>query len=585
VSLVRAGAALAQTRNVPLFLDERVAQLVEHRTFNPVVAGSIPAPFTIFYSQFPAFCTFSQVCGCMTTQFGSMPVSKSTRRSFLKSATAATVGTLVAGSERDALAAPTTRPNILFAIADDWSWPFASIYGTKGLQTPAFDRIAREGCLFTNAFCAAPQCSPNRAAILTGKNIWQLEEAGTHGSLFPTKFRVYPDILEEAGYHVGFTSKGWGPGDWKTAGRPRNPVGREYSDKKFPSVPTNGMSAIDYAENFVSFLSDRPKGSPFCFWYGCHEPHRKYKVGSGIAAGKKLEDAFVPPFLPDNETVRGDILDYYIEIEWFDKQLGAILEQIEAAGELDNTLIVVTGDNGMSWPSAKANVYEYGVHVPMAVRWPGHVQAGMTFPGLVSHTQIAPALLEAAGLSVPPDMNRINLLRMLQPGNTIMFDEFVVFGRERHSHARHDLLGYPARAMRSHEFLYIRNFKPDRWPAGDPPKYYDIDDGSTKQYMMEHRGEIPELFAKGFEKRPEEEFYDVKKDPGCLVNLAINSEFDSRRNGMADALMKLLTEQKDPRALGSEIFDSYPRMGATRPELGGFSEPKKYNPAFQTGTK
>jgi len=110
------------------------------------------------------------------------------------------------------------RPNILFAIADDWSWPHATLAGAKGISTPNFDRVAQEGVIFTNTFCAAPQCSPNHAAILTGRHIWQLEEAGTHGSLFPNKFAVYTDLLEGAGYHVGFTGKGWGPGNWRDGG-------------------------------------------------------------------------------------------------------------------------------------------------------------------------------------------------------------------------------------------------------------------------------------------------------------------------------------------------------------------------------
>jgi N-sulfoglucosamine sulfohydrolase len=103
------------------------------------------------------------------------------------------------------------RPNILFAISDDQSFPHASIYGDKVANTPAFDRVAREGVLFMNAFAASPGCSPSRATLLTGRNCWQIEDAGTHASEFPAKYVVYPDILEEAGYFVGYTGKGWGP--------------------------------------------------------------------------------------------------------------------------------------------------------------------------------------------------------------------------------------------------------------------------------------------------------------------------------------------------------------------------------------
>ena len=105
-----------------------------------------------------------------------------------------------------------TRPNILFAVADDWSFPHAGVYGDRAVTTPNFDRIAREGALFLNAFTAAPSCTPSRAALLTGQAVHRLAEGGNLHGFLPERFAVYPDILEGAGYHVGFTGKGWGPG-------------------------------------------------------------------------------------------------------------------------------------------------------------------------------------------------------------------------------------------------------------------------------------------------------------------------------------------------------------------------------------
>ena len=110
------------------------------------------------------------------------------------------------------------QPNILFAIADDQSYPYASAYGTQGISTPAFDQVANSGVLFHNAFVAAPQCSPSRAAILTGRNIWQIEEAGTHASSFPKEYGVFTDMLETQGYAIGYTGKPWGPGNWEIEG-------------------------------------------------------------------------------------------------------------------------------------------------------------------------------------------------------------------------------------------------------------------------------------------------------------------------------------------------------------------------------
>src|SRR5690606_32421156 len=235
------------------------------------------------------------------------------------------------------------RPNILFAISDDQSYPHASAYGSYWINTPAFDRIAKEGVLFTNAFSASPGCSPSRAALLTGRNTWQIEDAGTHASGFPTKYLVYPDILEKEGYFVGYTQKGWGPVNCKVSGRTRNPAGEIFNNHQL-DPPTNGISRNNYDANFSDFLQNRPKGKPFCFWYGASEPHRVFEKGSGLKAGKKLEDVVVPSFLPDTEEVRSDLLDYAVEIEWFDHQLGKMLKLLEEAGELDNTIIVVTSD-------------------------------------------------------------------------------------------------------------------------------------------------------------------------------------------------------------------------------------------------
>lgn len=495
----------------------------------------------------------------------------------------AAAATLWPGSTRadEAVQAPPVRhPNILIAIADDWSWPDASIAGTPGIQTPNFDRVAREGVLFTNAFCAAPQCSPNRAALLTGRHIWQLEEAGTHSSLFPTKFEVLPDRLEQAGYFVGFTGKGWGPGAWKESGRPRNPAGPEYNRRRFPKVPWSGIHPVDYAGNFESFLEQRTNGAPFCFWYGGHEPHRKYEVDSGRKSGKKLEDVKVPAYLPDDLVVRGDLLDYFLEVEWFDEQLGKMLRQLEAIGELDNTIVIVTGDNGLSFPHAKANVYERGVHVPLAIRWGQCVQPGRTVPDLISFVDFAPTLLEAAGLTPGPAITGTSFLPLLTQAASGP-NRYVFFGRERHSHARFDNMGYPARAIRTPDYLYIENLKPDRWPAGDPEQYYDIDDSPAKSFMQANAAQYPALFAASFGKRPPRELYAVQDDPDCIKNLAESPDVAAIEATLHKTLTETLTRQRDPRALGNgDVFDTYPRFGGMRPELGGFAKAGVANTDF-----
>jgi N-sulfoglucosamine sulfohydrolase len=345
------------------------------------------------------------------------------------------------------------RPNILLAISDDQAWPFAGAYHCTFTDTPAFDRIAREGALFTHAFCPAPQCAPSRSALLTGRNIWQLEEAGTHSSLFPKKFRVYTDCLEQIGYHTGYTGKPWGPGNWQEGGRKQNPSGKEYNYHTL-TPPTKHISDIDYSKNFEEFLNEKPDDRPFCFWYGGHEPHRKYEAGSGVRSGKRLEDVQVPPFLPDVEEVRSDMLDYAVEIEWFDRHLLHMIHLLEKMGELDHTLIVVTSDNGMPFPRAKANLYEMGSRIPLAFRWGNHIQQGEVYNDFVSLIDIAPTILQSVGIAPLPEMTGKSLLPLLSCTASVHNQEYVVTGRERHVHARADNVGYPIRAIRTPEYLY-----------------------------------------------------------------------------------------------------------------------------------
>jgi len=496
------------------------------------------------------------------------------------------------------------QPNILFAISDDQSFPYTSIYGDKTTITPNFDAIAKRGVLFNNAFVAAPQCSPSRAAILTGRNIWQLEEAGTHGSYFPKKHPVFTDVLEANGYALGYTGKPWGPGNYKDAGWKRNPVGPEYNAIKLESVPYTGIRNTNYSANFKAFLDKKAASQPFFFWYGASEPHRVFEKGSGLKEGKKLADVNVPDFLPDDAEVRGDILDYSVEIEWFDKHLGEILAHIEAAGELDNTIVVITADNGMAFPYAKANLQEYGTHVPLAIAGPT-VKGGRVVNDLVATIDLAPTFLELSNTPTYQGITGRSLVNILQSEKQNLVDEsrqMVLTGRERHTHARPNNFGYPARAIRTQDFLFIKNLKPDRWPAGDPaiefptnhqlPKgfkamnqgYHDIDACPSKTHLLE-QAELADYLELAVGKRPAEQLFDIKNDPGCTKNLANDPSFAATLKKLDVQLVSALTEQGDPRMLGTgDVFESYPRFGGMR-EFAGFKERGAYNPVFQAKIK
>jgi arylsulfatase A-like enzyme len=442
------------------------------------------------------------------------------------------------------------RPNIVLAIADDWSFPHARVYGDSTVSTPTFDRIAREGVRFTHAFTAAPSCTPSRAALLTGQVIHRLEEgANLHGFL-PKRFAVYPDLLEQTGYVVGYTGKGWGPGRFEPGGRGRNPAGPHF-------------------KNFDDFIQQRPTGRPFLFWFGSNDPHRPYEAGAGVRAGMKVESVQVPPFLPDTPEVRSDLLDYYFEVQRFDRDVGRIIATLERLGELENTLIIVTSDNGMPFPRGKATVYDAGARMPLAIRWPGTVRAGSVVEELVSHTDLAPTVLEAAGLTLPAAMTGRSVLGLLR-GESQAGRDRVFIERERHAHVRRGNLSYPVRAIRTKDYLYIRNFRPDRWPAGDPQLVFsvgpfgDIDGGPTKSLLIDRQDDpmISQYFRLATAKRPAEELYDLRNDPHQLENVAGRPAHAEAQRRLRQQLDAWLRETGDPRAMtDDDRWDRFPYYG------------------------
>jgi N-sulfoglucosamine sulfohydrolase len=215
-----------------------------------------------------------------------------------------------AGTENDGQ--NSERPNILFCIADDASYQHFGANGCGWISTPGFDRVAKDGILFTNAYTPNAKSAPSRACIITGRNSWQLEEAANHICNFPAHFKSFIEVLKEAGYFTGYTAKGWAPGNPGTVnGIPRELTGKAFNNNT-TIPPTDGINKSDYAANFIDFLDEKPAGDPWFFWYGSTEPHRKYQYGSGVTLGGKNPGVIdkVPDFWPDNDTVRNDILDY-----------------------------------------------------------------------------------------------------------------------------------------------------------------------------------------------------------------------------------------------------------------------------------
>ncbi|MEM8889220.1 MAG: sulfatase, partial [Bacteroidota bacterium] len=458
------------------------------------------------------------------------------------------------------------QPNILFCIADDWSYPHAGAYGDKIVRTPNFDRIAKEGYLFMNAFTASPSCSPSRASILSGQEMWRLEEGGLLFGALSSKIPVYTHLLKDQGYEIAHTGKGYGPADLARGGWQENPAGKAYQEIE-KEVP-EGIRSTDYAANFKAFMEEKDPQKPFCFWYGASEPHRRYGYGNGAKNGYELDQIQLPEFLPDAEETRNDVADYYFEVEWFDHHLGKMIAYLEEEELLENTIIVVTSDNGMPFPRAKSTLYNYGTHMPLAIRWGQTAEKGKIIQNPVSLTDIAPTFLELAHAPIPEKISGKSLAPLLLGEIDEAPRTFVVSGLERHTIARPENKGYPMRAIHTPELTYIFNFEAERWPVGNPdfdawPQgfYGDVDGGASKTLFMENPSKWEELFELSFGKRPEEELFFRTDDPFQLRNQAYQAEHQALKEELKQQLFEYLKATQDPRMKGISPWDNYPFAG------------------------
>lgn len=441
------------------------------------------------------------------------------------------------------------QPNFLLLMADNWSWPHAGAYGDPVVKTPTFDALARQGMLFERAYCSVPSCSPARAVLLTGQAAHRLEDAASLHGRFPARLKVFPELLEAAGYAVGYSGKGWGPGNWEASGRQRNPAGEPFPD-------------------FAAFLQAADEQKPFCFWMSSKDPHVPWTEGRDFQAGMSRDKIVIPKHLPDHPAVRDDLVGYYCEVQNFDRDCGRIIESLRAAGRLENTVILMLGDNGWQMPRGLAHMYDLSTHVPLVVRWPKRVQPGR-YADFVSFEDLAPTLLELAGLAPLPEMTGRSLLPILEgkpaPGRDAVFLE-----RERHANVRAGDVGYPCRSIRTKGYLYIRNLRPERWPAGDPVLHFavgpygDVDNSLTKRLLLGHpdAAELREPFRLTFSKRPAEELYNLRRDPGEIHNVAGESSHAEIQQQLRARLDAWMRDTADPRARGDDDpWDAYPYYG------------------------
>jgi arylsulfatase A-like enzyme len=456
-------------------------------------------------------------------------------------------------------AAAERAPDILLILADNWRWPTAGILGDPLARTPTFDRIAREGVLFTHVFNPVPSCSPTRACLLTGRCAHELGERANLHSGFPRDTPVVTDLLREAGYSVGFAGKGWGPGDFAGSGWAENPVGPKFA-------------------GFAEFLAARDPARPFFFWLGSTATATRGGRHPHLAAARAALDAdrlVVPPDLPDCPEVRDDLLNYYGGVMHLDDEAGRAIALLEQAGRLDDTVVIYTSDNGWQMPRGLANCYDAGSRVPLAIRWGARVTGGRTVDAFVNVADLGPTCLELAGLVPPPVMTMHSVVALLRGEPDPHPREAVFLERERHANVRRGDLGYPVRAVRTRDHLYVRNLRPDRWPAGDPDVFFihgrpfgDVDTTGVKDFLLAHHDDPAQAahVARILGKRPAEELYDLRHDPWQLTNVAGHADQVAELAHHRDLVDAWMRETHDPRLdPADDRFDAFPYHGKPSP--------------------
>ena len=295
----------------------------------------------------------------------------------------------------------------------------------------------------------------------------------------------------------------------------------------------------------------------------------------------------LPTFLPDVPVVREDLADYFGEIQALDAALGKLIQRLKEIGELEKTVVVVSGDHGApGFPHGKCNLYDFGASVSLAIRWEG-AKGGRVVDDLVSLPDLAPTLLQLAQVDIPERMTGRSLVPLLTSPQSGQIDpqrDAVFIGRERHvESARADFSPYPQRAIRTRDFLYIINFRPDRWPLGDPYRldqdnqptaeelteetrvsHPDEDAGPTKAWLVGVRNDPTwrMYYELAYGRRPREELYDLRADPDQTRNVAAEPRYAADRQRLEMRLLQELHETGDPRLIDEgRFFETPPLAG------------------------
>ena len=445
------------------------------------------------------------------------------------------------------------RPNVLWISAEDIS-PDLRCYGDEYARTPNLDQFAAEGARFTNAFATAPVCAPSRSAIITGMYATSIGTMHMRAQGVPPPFvKCFPEYLRRAGYYCTNNAK---------------------TDYNFPPP----ASAWDRNGKQAHWRSRPDKSQPFFAVFNLEVTHESqiradeetYQRNTAALSDGERHDpakATLPPYYPDTPLVRKDWARYHDNITAMDKQVAALLRQLEEDGLADNTVVFFWGDHGRGLPRAKRWVYDSGLRVPLLVRWPGKIGPNSVNENLVSLFDLGPTVLNIAGVTVPKHMQGRAFL-----GENLPAPHEYVFAHRDRMDETYDII----RAARDKRWKYIKNFQPGK------PYAQFIGYGELMPTMMEMRrlhkeeatlmgqGEMPNLLTPAQRlffrpEKPAEELYDTLADPHEINNLAADPKHADTLKRMRRALADWQKETKDLGLIPEAELQARMRPGGVTP--------------------
>ncbi|MFZ5828969.1 MAG: sulfatase [Planctomycetota bacterium] len=464
------------------------------------------------------------------------------------------------------------RPNILFLLSDDHSYPFLSCYGDGNVDTPSLDGLAAEGMKFHRFFTAAPQCVPSRAALMTGRSP-VAARITRFSSPLPRDEVTFPELLrEKAGYYTGVCGRSYHLDGSSKIGRAVARVFQEHGMKTFADrldyLRTGGDGQV--AAQVAEFLDQKPADKPFFLWANFSDPHHVWNAPAELRPDPaKLT---LPAHWPELPGMREQLADYCAEVNRVDRTIAGVLDVLRQRGLLDGTLIVFAGDNGAALPHGKGSLYDPGSNVPFLVRWPGVVQSGSESRALVSGEDLGPTLLEAAGVEPPARMTGISILPLLK-GEAFTPRKYVFIERGPHgsapvsaemSNSGYDL----GRAVRSDRYKFIYNCTP--WLPYSP---VDSAGGAAWSQIKAAYAEgklAPGLVATYFTTpRPVYELYDLDQDPSELNNLSGRPEVAAVEKELREAMAEKMILDFDYLPLPNLMDEAAPAKGKGKGKKGG----------------